>query len=148
MLEMDRRTDGQTDRFTDAFEKKKLARSIDLGLNICNAFVEMESDALRPILEKKNLVHTNVKFWMGAVKLEKNIVLDIMKKIDGENIAFLTHSQPEVGKKWSLAIADPEKRFPFICRSGGRDFWMKVSWSMLLHKMFCLDVLRCVISCN
>ena len=64
---------------------------------------------------------------MGAVKLKKGISLDIIKEIMGDKIAFLTHSQPKAGKKWSMALAEPEKRFPFICRSGGRVLRIKVS---------------------
>ena len=93
-------------------------------LNLSNAFREEESQALRPILAKKNLGHEKVKFWMGAVKLEKNI------NLDGENIAFLKHSQPKVGLKWRMALADPEKRFPFICRSGG---WVKRCFVIFFH---------------
>ena len=91
----------------------------------------MESHALRPILAKKNVGHEKVKFWMGAVKLEQNISLDIIKEILGEKIAFLTHSQPKAGLNWTTAFADPEKRYPFICRSS--DFSNEALLPLYIH---------------
>ena len=75
-----------------------------------------EMSTLKQILEKKNLGHEGVRFWMGAVSLPENVNLKFSKKIDGKKMAFLTYSQrKEEDKEWSLALANPHTPFPFVC---------------------------------
>ena len=57
---------------------------------------------------------------MGAVELDEGLDLDFSKKIGGKNIAFFT-AKADVGKgKLNFAVADPDTRYPFICRSRER----------------------------